>query len=120
MEIETEGVQERVEFLECMVERKKEKWEYERKEKRIRKLKRFMEYESYGDRRKIEMVIGALSRVEQNCSEKKGILVKGMGVIQELQRAGYLNTKIKRGLDRIRKRRETGRVWREVRKIVSF
>eukprot|EP00026_Physarum_polycephalum_P003471 Phypoly_transcript_03483.p1 GENE.Phypoly_transcript_03483~~Phypoly_transcript_03483.p1 ORF type:complete len:357 (-),score=31.02 Phypoly_transcript_03483:258-1328(-) len=128
MEIETEGTQERVDFLECTIERREGKWECEyrvkneeREEKKMGILKRFVEYGSYGDRRKVGMVMGALARVEQNCSEKMGILTKGTAVVRELRRAGYPNGEIKKGLERMsRKGGGVGRVWRKVREIGNF
>jgi hypothetical protein len=128
MKIETEGVQEKVEFLECTIERRKGKWECEyrvkneeRRKNGMKGLRRFIEYGSYGDKRKVGLVMGAMARVEQNCSEKIGILVKGTAVVRELRRAGYPNSEIKMGLHRMsRKGGGIGRVWRKVREITSF
>jgi hypothetical protein len=126
MIIETEGVQEMVEFLECKVSRVEGRWECEyrvkneeREEKKMDVLKKFVEYGSYGDRRKVGIVMGAMARVEQNCSEKVGILTKGLGVVRELHRAGYPNGVIKIGLQRMSRKGRGGKMWRKVKELIG-
>eukprot|EP00026_Physarum_polycephalum_P008851 Phypoly_transcript_08954.p1 GENE.Phypoly_transcript_08954~~Phypoly_transcript_08954.p1 ORF type:complete len:201 (+),score=16.84 Phypoly_transcript_08954:576-1178(+) len=127
MKIETEGIQDEIEFLECRVRRVGGRWECEyrvkneeREKKKMEMLKKFVEYGSYGDRRKVGIVIGAMARVEQNCSEKVGILTKGLAVVRELHRAGYPNRVIKAGLQRMSRKGEgIGRVWRRVKELVG-
>jgi len=122
MILESEGVEKRVKFLECEIERREGKWECEyrvkneeRKEAGQKRLKKFVEYGSYGDQRKIGIVMGAMSRVEQNCSEIGGVIVKSLEVAEELRRAGYLRRIIKGGMERMG--RKVGGVWRRMVRI---
>ena len=98
MIVETEGVSEKIDFLECRIEKKKGKWrgEYrvkneERKEAGVKKLKKFMEYESYGSGEKVGIVIGAMARIEQNCTDNEGRVKGVIGVVSDLHAAGYPN-----------------------------
>ena len=125
MEMETEGEKEEVRFLETRIEKGGRGWRcvYESKnEERERggkkKLKRFTEYESYGDRRKVGMVIGAYTRVEQNCSDGIGKLEKSTYITEELVRAGYPKSVIIKGLDRMA--RKTGDPWRQAKWLAEI
>ena len=127
MKIETEGTQDEIEFLECKIKREGGKWQCtyrvkneEREEKGMKRLKKFVEYDSYRDRRKIGIIMGAMARVEQNCSEEIGILTKGIAVVRELHRAGYPNREIKTGLIRMSRKGEGGKTWRRVARIINL
>lgn len=123
MVLETEGISEVAEFLECKIEKREGKWrcEYrvknrEREESRMKRIKRFAEYESYGEKEKIGIVVGAMSRVEQNCSDEMGRVRGCVGVVRDLHKAGYPNREIKRGLERMG--RKKGGVWKKLKRIV--
>lgn len=123
MVLETEGVKEWADFLEARIERRGKEWrcEYrvknvEREEGGLKKIKKFADYESYGEREKIGIVMGAMARVEQNCMDNLGRVKGCLGVVRDLHAAGYPNREIKRGLERMG--RKEGGVWKKLKELV--
>ena len=75
-----------------------------------------MRKEGSGDKKKIGVVMGAMARVEQNCSEKEGTLVKGVEMAGEFRRAGYPKNVIKKGMERMG--RKIGGVWSVMERLI--
>jgi hypothetical protein len=114
MIIESEGLMKRVDFLECRIERRK-RWSCKywsknmaRKERKKREMRRYTEYNSYRRREKIELVMGALTRVKMNSNEVEGVLKGWMEVIRDMRRAGYLEREIRRRIVRMEKKKRGG------------
>ena len=89
----------------------------ERKEAGVKKLKKFTEYESYGSGEKVGIVIGAMARIEQNCTDNEGRVKGVIGVVSDLHAAGYPNRVIKKGIERMGKK--VGGAWKEMKKLVK-
>lgn len=112
MELESEGCMKKVEFLECRIERIEKNWRCSywsknmaRKEKGEKEMIRFVEYSSYGDRRKIGLVIEAFTRVKKNSSDVERVWLEVMQVIRELREVGYTKYTIKRALERMERKK---------------